>query len=532
MTNNTNTSKMQFNIWATLGAIGIILTVCLLYYFWLPPVNLRSGQFWLFMTITFGLVGIIPAMFQMYGKAVIVWILTGAIALLGLICWFISLPMFFHAEEYASLLETTPADMTTYDVPVENAPVIDELSANSLAQKNMGELVDQVSQFEAGMTTQMEYKGSAVRVAPLRYAGFWQYQANRSNGIPGYIQIDMKTQETKLVKVDGGIKYAPSAYFWHDLTRHFRMKYPSAIVADCGYELDDNGKPWWIISVEKRMIGVMGGSDVDYIIIMDPATGEGTEYAPDKVPNWVDRSYSVAMIHRQFNWKNKYAKGWWNSVTNKEGSMEASDGYNYVIIDGDQYVYSGVTSVTSDSSNIGFLLTNQRTKETVQYNYPGAIEAAAMGAAEGLVQQYGYQATFPLLISVTEEPTYFMSLKDKHGTIRQYAMVNVSDYQNMAVAGDTIEGCKKAYTEKLKLKGKAKLNSGEPAEVKPITGDIQLIEKADIGGNTYFYVLLESGLFYKLSMQNEDVVQLLPGKSVTLIPGDPVTDTIYNAVLQ
>ena len=48
--------------------------------------------------------------------------------------------------------------------------------------------------------------------------------------------------------------------------------------------------------------------------------------------------------------------------------------------------YTGVTSVSGDKSNLGFVLMNQRTMETRYYACDGAQERSAMASAEGQVQ--------------------------------------------------------------------------------------------------------------------------------------------------
>ena len=94
-------------------------------------------------------------------------------------------------------------------------------------------------------------------------------------------------------------------------------------------------------------------------------------------------------------------------------------------MDGDVWVYTGVTSVNADESNIGFVLMNLRTGESKYYNIAGAEEYSAMSSAEGQVQNLGYRASFPSLINIKNIPTYIMVLKDNAGLVKMYALVNV-----------------------------------------------------------------------------------------------------------
>ena len=92
------------------------------------------------------------------------------------------------------------------------------------------------------------------------------------------------------------------------------------------------------------------------------------------------------------------------------------------------WYFTGVTSVNEDESNIGFILTNARTGEYKFYPVIGAEEYSAMHAAEGEVQEKGYQASFPSLINVGGQATYIMVLKDSGGLVKLYALVNVEKY--------------------------------------------------------------------------------------------------------
>ena len=78
--------------------------------------------------------------------------------------------------------------------------------------------------------------------------------------------------------------------------------------------------------------------------------------------------------------------------------LKTTDGYNYLALEDDVWVYTGITSVSGDRSNVGFILMNQRTMETRYYSCAGAEEYSAMESAEGQVQNLKYQATFPLVI--------------------------------------------------------------------------------------------------------------------------------------
>ena len=155
------------------------------------------------------------------------------------------------------------------------------------------------------------------------------------------------------------------------------------------------------------------------------------------------------------------------------------------------WVYTGVTSATADNSIVGFVLINQRTAESHFYSVSGATEDSAMQSAEGQVQNLRYQATFPLLINVSGQPTYFMALKDNAGLVKQFAMLDIHRYQNVAV-GNTVAECQKAYQALLATNG-VLAESGVDTGAVEKQGTISTIAQAVMEGNSHFYVTLDEG---------------------------------------
>lgn len=72
-----------------------------------------------------------------------------------------------------------------------------------------------------------------------------------------------------------------------------------------------------------------------------------------------------------------------------------------------------------------------------------------MWSAEGAVQQFEYEATFPILINLEGEPTYFMTLLDRQGLIKQYAFVNVRDYSIVGI-GETKNQASSNYVSRIR----------------------------------------------------------------------------------
>ena len=413
----------------------------------------------------------------------------------------ISAPI-FRAGAYQKLLTVEQGDFTQdiHEVSFDKIPMLDQDSATRLGTRKLGELPDMVSQFEVAPDyTQINYKGHPVRVTPLLYGDVIKWFNNRREGLPAYLIVDMVTQNVDVVRIseiapgETGIKYTTAEHFGSFLYRHLRFNYPTFIFDAATFEINEEGVPYWVCPRIVKRIGLFGGTDIQGAVLVNAITGECTYYDDNEVPSWVDRCYTAELIIEQYDYYGMYVNGFINSLLGQRGVTETTDGYNYIVNEDDVYMYTGITSVGTDNSNLGFILTNQRTKETHYYPIAGAEEYSAAASAEGIVQHLSYKATFPLLLNISSQPTYFMALKDSAGLVKQYAMVNVQQYQIVA-NGDTVAECEANYRRIL-----AQNNLGEaPAELEKtaVEGTIDDIRSAVIEGNTQIYVKFKNDSFY------------------------------------
>ena len=361
----------------------------------------------------------------------------------------------------------------------------------------MGNIPEYVSQFEiAGTYSQINYQGTPVRVSPLGYADLFKWLTNRAEGIPAYALVDMTTQDAQIVKLgDRAIFYSRSEPLARNIDRYVQLKYPFYMFDEKSFEIDEDGQPWWICPVQTRTIGLFGGTTIERVVMVNATTGECTDLAIGDVPQWVDRAYPAELLIQQYNWSGKYQDGWLNSWLGQKNVVQTTPGtdgnvgYNYIAKDDDVWVYTGVTSATADNSIVGFVLVNQRTAESHYYPVAGATEESAMQSAEGAVQNLRYSATFPILINVSEQPTYFMALKDNAGTVKKFAMVDIQHYQNVAT-GDTVAETQKSYQAMLATSGTLSGDAAE-ANTQEQTGAIRSMTQAVLDGNSHFYVTLE-----------------------------------------
>ncbi len=478
----------------------ILLVAAIYYYVTLPAINIHSSGFWMFVI---GLVVLILAIYATRKRMQTVYdlkkskfITGGVVFLLALIIVYgigslLSSPI-INAKKYRDLLQIEKRDYTEdiTETDFKQIPLLDKASATLLGNRKMGSMVDMVSQFEvSNLYSQINYNGKPVRVTPLVYATPIKWLTNQSNGIPAYIMIDMATEETSLVKLDQPIKYSESEYFNRNIYRHLRFNFPTYIFDELSFEINDEGTPYWICPVKKFNIGLFGGQTIGKVVLCNAQTGECTVYELEDCPTWVDKANPADLLIRLYNYYGTLVNGYLNSIFSQKGCLKSTDGYNYIAMEDDVWVYTGVTSVSGDLSNVGFVLINQRTRETRYYEVNGADEESAMRSAEGQVQHLGYDSTFPILINVLNQPTYFMALKDGAGLVKMYAMVNIQQYQNVAI-GDTVADCKDAYLKLLNSSGITDKDE-VTGKVWERSGNIERIAQVVEDGNSKFYLKLE-----------------------------------------
>lgn len=522
--------------------LGITLLFAIVYYYIaLPPINLQSEEFYIFLVLISAvyigcsiftgapkIVKDTKGYFEYVKKNAIV---PFAIIVICFLVMFVG-PVFswdlFRAKDYRNLISVENGDFVTdiKQISADKIPMLDRASAMILGDRKLGELADMVSQFEvANNYTQINYKDRPVRVTPLKYGDTIKWFVNQSEGIPAYIILDMATQEVEVVRLEEGIKYSESEFFNRKLIRHIRFNYPTFIFDTPTFEINEEGVPYWVCPKIVKRIGVFGGKDIEGAVLVNAITGE-SQYYKD-VPSWVDRLYNSDLIVSQYDYYGTYVHGFFNSMFGQKDVTITTEDYNYIALNDDVYLYTGVTSVGSDQSNIGFILSNQRTKETKFYPCAGATEHSAMASARGIVQHLGYTTTFPLLLNVADQPTYFMALKDNANLVKMYAMVNVEQYQLVATGNDFNE-CEQEYIKLLKNKN---MVSEEIVENTSIEGNIIDIRTAVIDGTSYYYLKLDSSSnYYVVSAKKyEPVVLLNIGDAVNIEYFEKVSDNMYVA---
>ncbi len=434
----------------------------------------------------------------------------------------------FNATSYSEILKVKDSDFSvdlSESVGTDSIALMDTASARLLGDREIGALSDVVSQFNVSYDyTQIDYNGNPIKVSALEYAGFFKWMNNNVNGIKGYVTVDPVSMSASFEKSEG-MKYVPSAFFSEDAYRYLWTEYPTLMLENLHFEIDENGKPYYVASVIEKTIGLFGGKTVSGCVVLDPVSGETQKYNVSDIPRWIDVVFYGDLICEQYNWHGMFRNGYLNSMFAKKGCKQVTtyytsddevdetpiSDYGYVAKDGDIWIYTGVTSVNGDSSNIGFLLANERTGESRYYSIAGADEKPAMAAAEGEVQEKGYQASFPSLINIDGHPTYIMVLKDSGGLVKLYAAVNVEQY-NIVTTATTQAECIKKYKTALGIE-----NDEKQDDIKEKTITVASIKYIDIDGNTYIYLIdNESNIFKAKASANENMLLLNVGDKVKI----------------
>ena len=468
-------------------------------YVTLPAYNIHDTSFIMLVVFYLFIFGMVYFVFSYQIDFVVKLCIGLGFALIAftLVFSFLSSEM-LNAGRYRDQIQITSSNEfnAQFDaIQLEKIPLVDQNTAQQLGDKQIGRVQGLGSQFDINDEyILINQKDNVYRVSPLEYQDSIKWFQNREKGIPGYVRVNVTdASDVKLIELSEGIKYAPSAFLSEDLMRHVRFKYRTEIFDATSFEIDDEGNPFYVISVIEPEIGWFGGWDTSSVITVDAVNGNMQKYAIEEMPAWVDRAQSARIAWYQIDNWGYYVNGWINTLFGQKDMIQTTDGFNYVSIDGQTHIFSGLTSVGADRSIVGFALINLRTKEASYIQIGGADELSAMNSATGQVQHLNYESTFPVLLNVDGFPTYFMALKDYEGLVKLYAMVSVQDYALVGV-GASVEEARLTYLKQLKEGGQI---VDLPIDAFSVEGIVVDIKEVVLDGTSVYYLMLEgqSGLF-------------------------------------
>ncbi len=580
-------------VWLRL-LISAVLTIIaggIVYYMMLPALNFKDVNMYIFIMVLIVLFMVFFALACKANKKIerreyikkkskVPVIIAAVLVVVMAIGWLCGATI-FRASSYNKLLPVTTSEFSTdfEKLSVDSVPRVDESRALTLADQQLGSLSEYKSQYVvSNSTTMINYNNRPVRVAYLEYADVFKWFNNTKEGVPAYMIIDLISQKVTVVncveQFGSCIQYSPTELFNEKLIRHIRFQYPTELLDTPNFEISDDGHPYWITPVLDKTIGLFGGTDVKGAIITDALNGESVYYDIEQVRSdeslqWIDVVYSANLLVQQYDYYGKFQNGFWNSIIFQNDVSQASQGNGYIAMDDDVWIYTGVTSSESDASNFGFILSNQRTKETRYYENGGAIETAAQQSAEDAVQNYQYAATFPILLDIEGQPTYFMSLYGSSNTVKGYALVNLADktivgtgiVDEMKSDAKALNAAVENYIQALKDKniigtdinvdeylvdetdedaggtaqetpaenGNTAAPSAPAADGSQVTGEVTSILTSVNNGNTYYYLQI-NGTYYYISVADcMDVLLVQTGDTVTVTVGSEADGVFVSA---
>lgn len=553
--NRNNESLLNYAVSIMFGVIFFFL----IKYHACPAATFRSSDYFWIMGVTLFFMSLIKSVMDFVDcndqsiVLPIMPIITGIVFLFICICGLTGSKI-LNAKQYANRITITNGnwsdDMINIDSFddsnfIDTIALMDSNTARTKSETALSSLSNVVSRYELGEFTQINYNGKPMKVAPLQYAGFWKYMKFRSEGIPGYVLFNPVNGDTKYVELDNPLMYSPNAYLSNKLKRHLREQYPDKLFEKSYFELMDGSEQdvFWITATYKPTVSLWGGKIIDGAIITNAQTGESNFYDAENIPDWVDVVFDGDYICELYNDYGLFSNGYWNAKFSQTNCTRCTSDYGYITKNNDIWIYTGITSVTNDSSNIGLLMANERTGEVRYYAVGGADEYSAMAAARGEISNYGYAASFPSVVSVHDIPTYIMVLKDANNIVKKYALVNLEDYSKVVI-GDTKEEAFNKYLVKMGLADEKveedqidTLNTTNKENKKDLVGIKKQysITIADIiyavdDGQTYIYIKADDNIIFK-SIFNESLLFLNADDKVNLnvlIDGDTENSPIIN----
>lgn len=433
-----------------------------------------------------------------------------------------SAPMFW-SQSYREMIGEVKKgnEMTNHIAPISinKVRVVDERLASLLGEKILGSDPALGSKSELGEFFIQKVGDELYWVAPLLHSGFFKW-LNNSEGTEGYVMVSATNErDVKLVQTLNGkdlkIKYQPAAYFGSLVERHAYFNgYATTGLADFNFEIDDNGKPFWVGTKYRKEVG-FSGDDAQGIVLIDAQTGDIKEYSIADAPKWVDRIQPISFIIDQLSDWGEYVHGYWN-WSNENKLMITEDLTLVYGEDGRSYWYTGVSSVGKEESAVGFVLVDTRTKETTMYNQSGATEYAAQSSAEGKVQEKGYHASLPVPYTINGIPTYVMTLKDEGGLVKMYAMVAIGDYTIVGV-GNTMRETLMSYKNVYNMAGN-RINPDAKNTRTSLKTVVSRIQSDIKNGNSFYYFTVDGNpkIFIGSSQLSNELPVTIAGDSISI----------------
>jgi hypothetical protein len=516
----------------SIAVVLLVIVAFLFFYFGMPVINYGFVQLPVMIIILLLLAIVFTSKMQVVGNKTNVkfekfhkplfYAMLVVLAYITIVPLITTLPM-FRSQAYRDMVGNVHKGekITNHIAPIalDRIRVVDEPLATLLGEKILGSDPALGSKAELGEFFIQKVNNELYWVAPLLHSGFFKW-LNNTAGTEGYVMVSATNErDVKLVQNLGGkdlkIKFQPEAFFGSQIERHLYYNgYATAGLADYNFEIDEQGKPFWVVTKYDKKIG-FSGNDAVGIVTVDAQTGAIKEYSINNVPAWVDRIQPIAFIEEQLADWGDYVHGYWNF--SNEDKLMITEGLTLVYgEDNKSYWYTGVSSVGKEESAVGFMLVDTRTKEATMYNQSGATEYAAQSSAEGKVQEKAYRASLPIPYNINNIPTYVMTLKDGGGLVKMYAMVAIGDYTIVGV-GNTMRETLMSFKNVFNMAGN-RINPESASNRKSLTDVVTRIQSDIKNGNSFYYFTVKTSpkIFIGSSQLSNELPVTVVGDSITI----------------
>ncbi len=233
--------------------------------------------------------------------------------------------------------------------------------------------------------------GTLVWITPLDYSGFlikaWSYA---DEGTGGYVIVNAEDPkaEAQMVSINRMI-YTRGALLGNEVNRRVWEQHPEYLQMETTFQLDDRMQPKYVINLAEPMFyGCIGERPVG-IATIDPITGYVEFYRLGDQPEWIQRVWSETTTEDWIGWWGRYQLGWWNSILEQRDVkiLSGIDGPDVFLVngrDGNLYWFGTVSNPGTDTSMVGYMLTDVKTGRFTFHETPGYYND--LGAAQNVHQ--------------------------------------------------------------------------------------------------------------------------------------------------
>lgn len=369
-----------------------------------------------------------------------------------------------------------------------NLPLIGVSEAIKLCETEMGKKPSLSSQFEIKeeSVTSQSINGELCYVVPIEPIAFWKWDKNVGNY--GYFIVDRNNKKTTFVENSlMTTEYAPfNSSASRIIYAFMKGENIKGLIIDISPEVDDDGNFHYIATVYTKKLG--GMKHVKGVVDLDAIKKTCKFYKLDEIPKFVDRVYPEEFFKEYVKYYGEYSMGFWNAQFAQKNVQVLTDDMDVIYIDGVCYYYSGLMSTKNKNSTSAIVMMNSRTGKITIYNTSGISEKRAMELAEGKVQEKEYTASYPILLKVGNEETYFLLMRDKNENLVGYAFVNYHDASFVSVNENLL------LAQNEYIKACSTSNNSNSLENETITnknGKISAITSEVLDGTTIYYIRLE-----------------------------------------